>query len=157
MCRPFLAIFRQLLTFWNRRTALYLKSVYFHAITLLLLTLKHIFLRTKLTLLSSLFTFCSVHVSVMCNIRLLSMERCIIIIWICYLYMSVCYFVMYLHAPCICIFSLLGRMSLVWALSVIVSAYISFLLLLYCYLSYSFLFTFWLITMFPVYCFFFIL
>jgi uncharacterized protein (DUF2062 family) len=79
MLRPYLAIFRQLFTFLNRRTALDLKSVYIHATALSLFTLKCVCLRIKLSLRYALFPFIGVHV----------------------------------YAPFVCMFSLIGHMSLV--------------------------------------------
>jgi hypothetical protein len=56
-----LSNFRKLFTFWNRRNALDLKSIYFHAIALSLFTLKYVCLR-KNSLRSTFFSFCGVHV-----------------------------------------------------------------------------------------------
>jgi hypothetical protein len=44
-----------------------------------------------------------------------------------FLYVCMFYFLVYLHAPFLCMFSLVGHMSLVWVFSMIVPAYISFL------------------------------
>jgi hypothetical protein len=136
MFRPYLATFRQPLTVWNGRTALELNSIYFHAIVLWLFTLKRVCLWTKLSHRSALFSFCGVNVSVMYNIYLLSNANMYYYINL-YFCMSVCYFLMYLLASFVCMFSLAGRMSLVWAFSVIVSAYIRFWVCLCIYLSQS--------------------
>jgi hypothetical protein len=67
MFRPYLAIFRQLSSFWNRRAALDHKPIYLQAISLSLFTLKCARLRTKLSLRYALFFICGVHVSVTRN------------------------------------------------------------------------------------------
>jgi hypothetical protein len=62
MSRPYLAIFSQLFTYWNCRSVLELKLIYFHAIVLSLFTLKYVCLRIKPSLHSASFSFCGVHV-----------------------------------------------------------------------------------------------
>jgi hypothetical protein len=62
MFQHYLKIFRQLFSSWNCCTALDLKSIYFNTNTLSLFTLKCVCLRIKLSLLSSLFSSCDVHV-----------------------------------------------------------------------------------------------
>jgi hypothetical protein len=103
----------------NHRTALVLKTIHFYASAVSLFTIKYVCLRIKLSLsvlryfpfAASTFLQCIIYVY--CQ-----MQRCIIITWICCLYMSVCYILLYLRAPFLCMFSIVGRIFLVWAFSV---------------------------------------
>jgi hypothetical protein len=90
---PYLVIFRQLFTFWNRCIALDLKSIYFHVIALLLLTVTYVCLRTTLPFPSALFG--DVHVSVMYNICLLSNAKMyyyytnLLLLYVCVIFLCI--------------------------------------------------------------------
>jgi hypothetical protein len=62
MCRPYLAIFRKLFTFRNRRSVLDLKSIHFPCYCISLFTLKYVCFITKFFSFPTLFSFCRIHV-----------------------------------------------------------------------------------------------